>query len=171
MFSQDPANSAPTADAYRSAMRHFPGNVSIITVGTDGQRSGLVATSAVSLSADPPMVLVCDNRDSSSWPLFDRFRHFGVNALTAEQQVIAERFSGRGGIKGEDRYALGDWIAGPSGAPLLEGAAVALDCDLEEMIDRASHSILIGRVREIRMRGEEGDALVYWRGLYRRLAA
>ena len=159
----------PAADAYRAAMRHFAGNVSVITVGRPGERSGLVATSAVSLSVDPPTVIVCVNRGASSWPLFERFRRFGVTALTAAPQEIADLFAGKGGAKGEDRYRLGQWSQGPTGAPLLDGAAVALDCRLEEMIDRASHSILVGRVMDVRVREDDEGALVYWRGLYRPL--
>lgn len=157
------------SDEFRSAMRHFAGNVSVITVGTPGNRSGLVATSAVSLSVDPPQIIVCINRESSSWPLFGRFGHFAVNALTASHQEIADRFAGRGGHKGEARFERGVWLKGRTGAPLLDDAAVALDCRLEESIDRATHSILIGRVMEVRVRGEDAGGLVYWRGHYRPL--
>lgn len=169
MIMESLVTAPPTADAYRTAMRHFAGNVSVITVGRPGERSGLVATSAVSLSVDPPTIIVCVNRNASSWPLFERFRHFGVNALTSAQQPIADLFAGKGGVKGEQRYRLGQWSEGPTGAPLLDDAAVALDCRLEEMIDRASHSILIGRVMDVRIRNDDEGALVYWRGLYRSL--
>ena len=158
----------PDPTAYRLAMRHFAGNVSVITVGNGERRSGLVATSTVSLSMEPPLMLVCVNRSSSSWPLFDEFRHFGVNSLAPHHQPIAERFTGQGGIKGTDRFTLGQWRSGPTGAPLLVGAAVALDCEIEEMIERSTHSILIGRVRSVEVGGEAG-ALVYWRGAYRQL--
>jgi flavin reductase (DIM6/NTAB) family NADH-FMN oxidoreductase RutF len=101
-------------EIFRRAMRNFAGHVSVITVGRAQERSGLVATSAVSLSVEPAMMLVCVNRTASSWPLFERYRHFGVNALRPDQQSIAERFSGMGGVKGNDRYAL---VAGDSRAP------------------------------------------------------
>lgn len=165
---QFPVSDSPTIDSYRDAMRHFAGNVSVITVGSGDDRSGLVATSAVSLSVDPPLMLVCINRNSSSWPLFERYRHFGVNSLAPHQQPIAERFTGRGGITGADRYALGIWREGPTGAPLLTDATVAIDCEIEDMIDKATHSILIGRVRSVRT-AEDRGALVYWRGGYRPL--
>lgn len=157
------------SEDFRTAMRHFAGNVSVITVGTPRERSGLVATSAVSLSVEPPLIIVCINRDSSSWPLFSRFGHFAVNALTAEHESIADRFAGRGGHKGEARFGLGTWTQGSTGAPLLQEAAVALDCRLEESIDRATHSILIGRVMEVRVRDDDAGGLVYWRGRYRQL--
>ena len=156
------------AHAFRQAMRSFAGNVSVITVGRGAERSGLVATSTVSLSVEPAMMLVCVNRGASSWPLFARYRHFGINALRPDQQEIAERFSGKGGVKGAERYALGDWQQDENGAPLLTGAAVAIDCVLEDMIDRETHSILIGRVTSVQI-GDATGALVYWHGQYRPL--
>jgi len=158
--------SAPDAVDYRLAMRHFAGNVSVITVGSGDRRSGLVATSTVSLSVDPPLMLVCVNRNSSSWPLFGDFGHFGVNSLGPHHQPIAERFTGQGGIKGADRFALGMWRSGPTGAPLLVGAAVALDCEIEDMIAKSTHTILIGRVCSMEI-GEQKGALIYWQGGYR----
>ncbi len=161
-------NEQDMSDTFRQAMRSFAGNVSVITVGTGDERSGLVATSTVSLSVDPAMMLVCVNRSASSWPLFARYRHFGVNALRPDQKAIAERFSGKGGVKGAERYALGTWHKGETGAPLLEGAAVAIDCEIEDMIEWTTHSILIGRVRSVQI-GDASAALVYWQGAYRPL--
>ena len=158
-----PATASP--DAFRTAMRQFVGQVSIITAGSGDDRSGLVATSAVSLSMDPPLMLVCVNRTSSTHQLFDRYGHFAVNMLSPEQQPIAERFSGKDGVKGADRYALGDWTTDVTGAPILRDASIALDCELEDLIDKATHSILIGRVRAIHQR-DSASALVYWRGQY-----
>ena len=158
------------SDTFHQAMRSFAGNVSVITVGEGEERSGLVATSTVSLSVEPAMMLVCVNRSASSWPLFARYRHFGVNALRPDQKAIAERFSGKVGVKGAERYALGTWRAGETGAPLLEGAAVAIDCEIEDMIEWTTHSILIGRVRSVAI-GDSSAALVYWQGDYRPLTA
>ncbi len=164
------SNNQDMSDTFRQAMRSFAGNVSVITVGEGGERSGLVATSTVSLSVEPAMMLVCVNRSASSWPLFARYRHFGVNALRPDQKAIAERFSGKGGVKGAERYALGTWRKGETGAPLLEGAAVAIDCEIEDMIEWTTHSILIGRVRSVAI-GDSSAALVYWQGDYRPLTA
>ena len=50
----------------------------------------------------------------------------------------------------------------------LVGALAALDCEVEDLIERHSHAIVIGRVREIRL-GSNDAALLYWRGDYERL--
>jgi flavin reductase (DIM6/NTAB) family NADH-FMN oxidoreductase RutF len=149
-------------------MRALVGNCSVITVGDGERASGLVVTSAISLSAEPPLLLACVNRTSSSYPLLVEYGRFGWSSLGAAHQGVAERFSGFGGIKGPARYEGAEWETAITGARLLKGAPAAFDCEVEEMIDRATHAILIGRVRAIRATPGAG-ALVYWNGAYRSL--
>jgi flavin reductase (DIM6/NTAB) family NADH-FMN oxidoreductase RutF len=159
---------AADAKAFRDAMRAFVGNCSVITVGDGDEASGLVVTSAISLSADPPLLLACVNRSASSHPLLARYGRFGWSSLGAAHQAVAERFSGFGGVKGPDRYAGAEWETAVTGAQLLRGAPTAFDCTVEEMIDRATHSIVIGRVQAIRTTPGAG-ALIYWQGGFRAL--
>jgi len=159
----------PTAKEFRDAMRAFVGNCSVLTVGDGDDASGLVVTSAISLSADPPLLLACVNRTASAHPLLVNYGRFGWSSLGAAHQPVAERFSGFGGVKGAARYEGAEWETAVTGARLLKGAAAAFDCTVEEMIDRATHTILIGRVRAIRVTPGAG-ALVYWNGGYRALA-
>lgn len=157
----------PDTKSFRDAMRAFVGNCSVLTVGTGDLATGLVVTSGISLSADPPLILACVNRSSSSWPLFSPGAAFGWSSLGAAHQGVAERFSGFGGAKGPARYDGADWeVIG--GARVLVGAATAFACTVEEMINRATHSIVIGRVHAIRTAPDTG-ALVYWNGQYRHL--
>ncbi|MGK9230902.1 flavin reductase family protein [Inquilinus limosus] len=156
---------AVSGDAFRGAMRHLAGAVSIVTAGRGAERNGLTATSVVSLSVDPPTVLLCVNRSASAWPLLVRHGHFGVSVLAASQRAIADRFAGRGGERGAARFEGADWVELSTGAPILADALVAFDCVLEERIERHSHGILIGRVQALH--GPRGpDPLLYWRGTY-----
>lgn len=163
---QDPVGPAD----FRAAMRLIVGNVSVITAGAGDDRSGLVVISVVSLSAEPPKVIACVNRSSSTWPVIERHRHFAVNSLGPQHQKVAERFSGFGGVKGRDRYAVANWITLKTGALVLADAVAAFDCSLDEMIDRGTHSIVIGSVEAVRTQ-DKGQALLYWRGGYRPLDA
>ncbi len=153
---------------FRKALRHLAGGVSVITTGIGDDRTGLTATSVSSLSAEPPTLMFGLNRSSSSFPTLVRTRSFGVNILSAVQQELADRFAGRKGEKGGARYADAQWTTGITGAQLLAGALAALDCEVEELIERHSHVIVIGRVREIRLGGDEA-ALLYWRGAYEQI--
>ncbi len=141
--------SAVTAADFRGAMRHLTGGVSIITAGQGKDISGMTVTSVSSLSVEPPSLIVSINRAASSWPLIARHGAFGVNILTADQLDIAERFTGKGGLKGADRFTGAEWTTRASGAPLLVGALAAVDCEVEEVIERHSHAIVIGRVLDV----------------------
>jgi flavin reductase (DIM6/NTAB) family NADH-FMN oxidoreductase RutF len=164
-----PAHPAPAdPQLFRQALRQLAGGVSVITTGRGAARTGLVATSVSSLSAEPPTLMFGLNLASSSFPVLRAHGAFAVNLLAADQKPIADRFAGRGGEKGLARYAEASWTEGASGSALLDGALANLDCEIEELIERHSHAIVIGRIREIRI-GSESAALLYWRGAYERL--
>lgn len=157
------------AATLKTALRHLPGGVSIITAGEGDDVSGATVTSATALSVDPPRMLVSLNRTSSTFPVVQRYQHFSVNIPTADQKFLADQFAGIGGLKGKARYEGGTWRVAESGALTLDGAVAVIDCELEEVIERHSHAILIGRVVAIRVEG--GEALAYVHGRYSTLPA
>ena len=154
-----------TSGDFRNAMRQLTGGVSVITAGRGRDISGMTVTSVSSLSVDPPALIVSINRESSSWPLLKRYGFFGVNILTSDQIDIAERFTGKGGLKGADRFAGARWTTRASGVPLLVGALAAIDCEVEDIVERHSHAIVIGRVLDVAVSARTA-ALAYWQGRY-----
>ncbi len=158
----------PSPDEFRAAMRELPGAVTVISYGEGERRAGFTATSVTSLSLEPPTLIVCANRSSSTWPALRQAQSFGVNILSASHRDLAHRFAGRTGAEGSARYQDGHWIALRSGALLLSDALASFDCSVEEVIERHSHAIVVGRVQAVRRRGG-GGALVYWRGDYDQL--
>ena len=157
--------SAVSSADFRGAMRHLTGGVSVITAGRGKDITGMTVTSVSSFSVDPPTLIVSINRDASSFPLIRRHGAFGVNILAADQLEIAERFAGKGGLKGADRFAGARWVTAVSGVPLLVGALSAVDCEVEEIFERHSHGIVIGRVRDVK-NSTRNAALAYWHGQY-----
>jgi flavin reductase (DIM6/NTAB) family NADH-FMN oxidoreductase RutF len=97
--------------------------------------------------------------------LLQRHRHFGVNFLNADQIDIADRFTGKDGHKGADRFAGAEWTERASGVRLLAGALAAIECEAEDIIERHSHAIVIGRVLHVELSAHEA-ALAYWHGDY-----
>jgi flavin reductase (DIM6/NTAB) family NADH-FMN oxidoreductase RutF len=154
-----------TASDFRNAMRQLTGGVSVVTAGRGRDISGMTVTSVSSLSIDPPALIVSINRESSSWPLVKRYGFFGVNILTSDQIDIAERFTGKGGLKGADRFAGARWMTRASGVPLLADALAAIDCEVEDIVERHSHAIIIGRVLDVTV-SPRTAALAYWQGQY-----
>ncbi|ABS66461.1 flavin reductase domain protein FMN-binding [Xanthobacter versatilis] len=155
--------------AFRAAMRKLAGAVSVLTVGTGDERTGLTATSVTSLSVEPPTLLIAVNRGSSSFAPLLKERSFAINVLRPHHQPIADQFAGKGGLKGPARYQGADWTKLETGAPVLADALAAFDCELEDAIERHSHVIVIGRVVASRIT-ESAQPLLYWAGGYRGLA-
>jgi flavin reductase len=153
------------SDRYRDVMRHQAGAVAVITVGEHGARTGLTATAVCSVSDDPPKLLICVNRSASAHDPISKHRSFCVNILCRDQQDVADVFSGRTGLKGEDRFGTGVWSTLETGAPALNDALATLDCAVEEQIDATTHSIFIARVVEGRF-NDAGTPLLYFRGDY-----
>ncbi|NTF34025.1 flavin reductase family protein [Rhizobium skierniewicense] len=152
----------------RVAMRSLAGGVSVITAGTGANRTGATVTSATALSMDPATMIVNVNKSSSTWPIIARYNHFCVNILSAEQQDVAARFAGIGGVKGAERYLGSEWFTLESGAYALKDALAAIDCAVEDVIERHTHAIIVGRVLAV----EQGSGLplVYHNGQYAQLS-
>ena len=165
IISSDTIERETSAADFRAAMRHLSGGVSVIKAGRGRDITGMTVTSVSSLAVDPPSLIVSINRSASSWPLIKRHGFFGVNILSADQIDIAERFAGKGGIKGAERFAGGTWITRVSGVPLLMGALAAIDCEVEDVIERHSHAIVIGRPLDLQL-SPRTAALAYWQGQY-----
>ncbi|MBR1149465.1 flavin reductase family protein [Bradyrhizobium sp. JYMT SZCCT0428] len=143
------------ASIFKQAMRQCAGAVAVVTVGTKPRlRTGLTVTSACSLSDNPPSLLVCVNRNASAHARIREEGCFAVNFLSEEHMPLALTFSGQKGISGDDRFALGRWIASVTGSPLLEDAAVAFDCMLTQEFETTTHSVFIGEVRDARLSAE-----------------
>jgi flavin reductase (DIM6/NTAB) family NADH-FMN oxidoreductase RutF len=146
-------------------MRHLTGGVSVITAGRGSDISGMTVTSVASLAIQPLTLTVAINLKASTLPLIRRYGAFGVNILSGEQTDVAECFTGKDGHKGAERFAGSSWTTGAFGVPLLAEALVAIGCELEEIIERHSHVIALGRV--VHLAASQGNtALAYWRGEY-----
>jgi len=162
---------APDVASYRQAFRRTAGGVWAVTAAHGGQRTGLTATSVVSLSADPAELMVSVQPNCSTFPLLQASGRFGVNLLTQSQQAIADRFAGRNGCQGEARYAEGRWHETPDGVWLLADAAVAMACEVSEVVWRRTHALVIGRITGLRMALDMAPPLVYTDGRYTALLA
>lgn len=165
-----PAEGAVSADVFRGAMRSLAGAVSVVTTGQGETRTGFTATSVASLSLTPPTLLVCLHRDSATRPTLETHRSFCVNILAHDQSHVADRFAGRDGARGAARYEGALWQQQPTGTLGLSDALAIIDCELEEAIERHTHTILIGRARAVTLR-HDAQPLLYWHGDYRLMSA
>ena len=154
------------AAAFKKGMRHLAASVTLITTRHRQQRGGLTATAVCSVSADPPQLLVCVNRNASAHPLIVASRKFCVNILAPQHRKIAERFAGMDGVEGDERFVdMGEWSSLSTGAPVLKGCPVSFDCKLVAELSAGTHTIYIGEIVDVAL-DPAADALLYADGTF-----
>jgi 3-hydroxy-9,10-secoandrosta-1,3,5(10)-triene-9,17-dione monooxygenase reductase component len=148
---------------FRHVLGHFLTGVTIITAVDveTGDPVGLAASSFTSVSMDPPLVLFCAGKSSSTWPKISASGNYCVNILAHDQQDWSRVFSS----KGIDKFAGLPWHVGASGSPVLDDSLAWIDCTMHEEVDAGDHVIAIGRVVGMGDRGH-GGPLAYFRGGY-----
>lgn len=144
--------------AFRNGMSRLGSAVNVVTARYGGRRYGFTASAVCSVSDTPATLLVCLNRASSCFQAFENTRHFCVNTLMPDQEDISNHFGGK--TSTDDRFAIGDWRDGITGAPVLANASVSFECETTNFIDEATHRIFFARVIDIR-ENEEQAALLY----------
>ena len=150
----------------RMVLGHFATGVTVITAMADGEPVGIAANSFTSVSLDPPLVLFCAGKASSTWPLMQKSAAFAVNVLGEHQEDISRLFAS----KNADRFAGVGYHAAATGSPVLTGALAYLDCRIHAEHDAGDHVIVVGRVVELGVM-DESSPLLFFRGGYHKLAA
>ena len=133
--------------AFVAAMAAAVTGVSVVTTDGAGGRRGLTVSAMVSVSADPPLLLVAINRRS---PLVAAIRAngaFGVSVLGAHQAAVADTFAGRPAAGEPFDFGCARWERGAGGTPLLVGAVARFDCAVASTVEAGSHTLVIGAVR------------------------
>ncbi len=150
---------------FRDVLGHFSTGVAVVTASSPISPVGMTVQSVVALSLDPPLVLFCPAKSSTSWPAIQSAGHFAVNILAEDQVDLASRFAKSGG----DKYVDVDWESGVTTAPILGGTLAHVECTFEAVHEGGDHDIAIGRVVDLKVR-RSARPLVFYRGGFGSLA-
>ncbi|XIG76392.1 reductase [Streptomyces sp. SGAir0957] len=167
-----------STDDFRAALSRLASGVVLLTAheppldpdGPAGEDAGMTATAFMSVSLDPPLVLVSIRNGSRMDDLLDDQPLWAVSLLTESQSHIAGRFAMKGRIS--DRLLFEDipYVRGAhTGAPLVGGALATLECRTERLVPAGDHTLVIGRVLSAALPSADGGPLLYFRGRYRNL--
>jgi flavin reductase len=138
-----------TGESLRERFVGAMGNAAtpVTVVATDGGagRFGQTVSAMCSVSADPPLVLVCIHGRSPMNAAIDGNGVFCVNVLATRHDHVADTFAGRP-WPGKERwdFSCGDWESAPSGAPLLVDALTGFDCAVQHVLTAGTHRIYVG---------------------------
>jgi flavin reductase len=154
-------------DHFKLGMRRLAAGVSLITTVNGGARHGLVATAVNSVTADPPTLLVCINKNASAHNHVAEAGLLCVNILADEHEAIAGRFSSS--VDREKRFDEGEWREIVTGAPALVNSLVSFDCEVRQVVPYQSHSIFLAEIVGVELWSETVSPLLYLDGKYRYL--
>jgi flavin reductase len=156
-------------DAFLAAMRVSASGVTVVATAGPAGRCAQTVSSMCSVSADPPLLLVCLHARSPQNDAIVANGVFCVNLLATRHDHVADTFAGRpwAGKRRWD-FTCGDWEAAPSGAPRIVDALASFDCAVDQLTRAGSHVVYIGRVTDVRT--QPGAPLVYSKRRYWRPA-
>jgi flavin reductase (DIM6/NTAB) family NADH-FMN oxidoreductase RutF len=151
------------AKAFWTALGQRPIGMTIVTADSDEGPTGFLGLSAAHVTANPATMLVSVDHATKALAGIISRRHFAVNFLPADATELADVFSGRAGLSGATRFAVGKWRILSTGAPVYIDALGVFDCAVDEIVQRSNVSIIIGMVAAIAWR-PDGDPLTFFRG-------
>lgn len=147
-------------------MRHFPGGVTVVTCGPEEDAEGMTANAVISVSLDPPLMLVSVQRDARIHDKIADRGHYAVNFLAEDQEGLSRLFASperSGGPRAA--HTLGGGF-GLTGAPLASGVISSVECELEASYPGGDHTLFLGRVVAVHPGRTDKNPLIYHDGGY-----
>lgn len=152
-------------DQLRKAFGCFPSGVTAVCAEVDGVPVGLAASSFTSVSVEPPLVSVCMQHTSTTWPILRQRPRLGLSVLAEGHDDVCARLASKTG----DRFAGTDRVASEDGALFVHGATLWLDCTLHAEVPAGDHDIVLLHVHGLRADPTMAP-LVFHGSRFRRLA-
>jgi flavin reductase len=165
--------SALDSRAFRNLMGLFPTGVTVVTTRVGEIVHGMTANAIASVSLDPLLLLVSVDRRARMHELIHEAGAFAVNILAHDQEALSTHFAGRrkdGPAPAGLRFVYGLDGADDGGVPTIAGCLGAVRCGAEAEYPGGDHTLLIGRVTELRPGLSGKSPLVFFSGRYRQLA-
>ncbi|MBN9888118.1 flavin reductase family protein [Salipiger abyssi] len=149
-------------EQFLKAMGAFPSGVTIVTTtDADGRWRGFTASAFCSVSADPPLVLVCLADSADCHAAFQAAGRWNIHIVDAAHTELAMRFARRGA----EKFGGNAFEADIHGIPKLRGAFVTLHCARHAAHESGDHTILVGRVDAAEV-SEGAPVYYYQRGFH-----
>ncbi|GAA2576065.1 flavin reductase family protein [Dactylosporangium fulvum] len=162
MHSAESADLSPAG--LRLAFGAFPSGVAAVAALRDSVPVGLAASSFTSVSLDPPIVSVCMAHTSTTWPVLRRATRIGLSILAEGQHAACRALAARTG----DRFADLSWQATDTGAVVIDGSPLCLECTVHAEVPAGDHDIVLLDIHGLLHRGDVAP-LVFHRSRFRRL--
>lgn len=154
--SPSPEISTPAVD-FKEVLAHLASGVAIVSCWDGDTPRGLLVSSITGLSVEPPRFLFCVRKEASCHDALLARPRLGVALLGSADQDEALRFASSS--RAAERFAPDRWRR-DAAAPVYRGGLASAVCEVEQVVDAATHSIFIVTAGEVAF--APGPALVAW---------
>jgi len=143
--------------------RLFYPQVAAVIAATDGERvGGLLASSIMPVSFNPPRVATALGKNHTTTQLVEKSQHFSVNWLSHEHVEKMELLSKPAAASTVDKLKECGLMHRPgenTGAPILRDASAYLECRVATRLDTGDHILYVAEVVDARALDDFGE---YW---------
>jgi flavin reductase (DIM6/NTAB) family NADH-FMN oxidoreductase RutF len=159
-------NGEPMTDQTLRKLRGlFASGVTVVTTAHEGNLRGVTVSAFLSVSLNPPLVLICIANESESKDWIAESGVFAVNILSDEQEFLSERFAARAPIV-NTRFEGVAYHTAITGSPIIADSLAWYDCRVETTHDGGDHTIFIGRMEAVGLGPDGKQPLVYFANRY-----
>jgi len=155
---------AVNEDIFRKTLGSFATGVTIVTFKTGTDYHGLTVNAFSSVSLQPPLILVCIKKESTSHAAMTAADGFVVNILSESQQELAGRFANPR-LSSAERYQDTDYRTSGRGIPVFGDNLGHLECRAVERLQGGDHTIFLAEVENAEF-AEDRKPLLYFRSQF-----
>jgi flavin reductase (DIM6/NTAB) family NADH-FMN oxidoreductase RutF len=131
----------------------------------DSAPCGMAVSTFTPVSLDPPLVSVCVQNSSSTWPRLRTCRRLGISVLSYGHSGAVPSLSAKTG----NRFSGVTVSSSADGAVFLDGCGVWLEAGVHQVVEAGDHSIAILRITDI-TRHDDVQPLIFYRSRCHALA-
>jgi flavin reductase (DIM6/NTAB) family NADH-FMN oxidoreductase RutF len=146
---------------FRETLGRFASGITVVTTMHEGEVHGMTANAFVSVSLDPPLVLVSVDNRANMHDILPKSKRYGVSILAEEQQALSQHFAG------QPQEGLEVPFVRRNEVPVLAGAVAHLVCRVVDEYAAGDHTLYIGQVEYLDYR--DGAPLLFYTGKYQNL--
>lgn len=132
---------------FRQTMRLWATGVTVVSSRDGDLLRGMTVSSFTSVTLDPPLILVCLQKQTETAQAILASGLFAVSMLGEDQQEVSNLFAGYSELAADaDRFDHVAFEFAATGAPIISGSMGWLDCRVHQITDGSTHHIIIGEV-------------------------
>jgi flavin reductase (DIM6/NTAB) family NADH-FMN oxidoreductase RutF len=160
------AKPAPAIDpqVFRRVMGRYATGVAVASFLREGKPAGMTVNTFLSVSVDPPLILISVRKTSSFVDSVQVGSRYGINILSEQQRKLGPHFANR------PEQAVEVNFRDHAGTPLLDGSLGQIVARVVDIHPAGDHLLFIAEIEHI-AHGPEAQPLIFFSGRYKQIHA